>query len=91
MILHLVTPYVIGDGAKEPTDSLKNTSNNLLCWFASNQMKANPGKYNLIATCDNEKIICVNNYNIANRQFGKLLIVNINHKLNFNTHIDEAC
>ena len=48
MILHLVTPYVIGDGAKEPTDSLKNTSNNLLCWFASNQMKANPGKYHLM-------------------------------------------
>ena len=38
---------------KEAIDSLKNALDKLFCWFASNQMKANPGKC-LITSCDNE-------------------------------------
>ena len=35
------TPYVIGNGSKEIINSLKNALDDLFCWFASNQMKAN--------------------------------------------------
>ena len=34
------TPYGIGDGVMQV--SLKEASNELFCWFANNQMKANP-------------------------------------------------
>ena len=38
---------------KEAIDSLKNALDKLFSWFASNQMKANPGKCP-ITSCDNE-------------------------------------
>ena len=47
------TPYVIGDDAKEAIDSWKNALDESFCWFASNQVKANPDKCQLIAYCDN--------------------------------------
>ena len=53
------TPYVIGDGSKEVVDSLENALADLFCWFASNQIKANPNTCHLIASYDNEMSICV--------------------------------
>ena len=53
------TPYVIRDGSKEVIGSFKNALADLFCWFASNQMKANPDKCHLTASCDNEMSICV--------------------------------
>ena len=55
------TPYVVEDVVRKAVHSLKTTSDNLLCWFAINQMKANPDKCHLLASCDNEMSICVNN------------------------------
>ena len=37
------TPYVSGDSVIQVTESLEEVSDKLLCWFANNQMKANPG------------------------------------------------
>ena len=54
-------------------------SDDLFCWFASSQMKANTDKYHLIAICYNEMSICVNNYNIKSR-CEKLLGIKIDHK-----------
>ena len=53
------TPDVIGDGSKEVIGSFKNALAGLFCWFASNQMTANPDKCHLTASCDNEMSICV--------------------------------
>ena len=36
------TPYVSGDSVIHVTESLEEVSDKLLCWFANNQMKANP-------------------------------------------------
>ena len=41
------TPYVIGNGAKETINSLKEASDELFYWFANNQMKVNPDKFHL--------------------------------------------
>ena len=60
------TPYVSGDGTKQAIDLLKNASDELFCWFASNYMKTNPDKCHLITSCDKETSVCLNNYNIAN-------------------------
>ena len=45
---------------------LKNALDELFCWFPSNQVKANPDKWYLNASCDNELSICVNNYTVTN-------------------------
>lgn len=60
------TSYVTGYGAYKATDSLKNVSNDLFCCLGSNQIKKNPAKCHLIASCDNDMSISANNYNIAN-------------------------
>ena len=36
------TPYISGDSVIQVTESLEEVSDKLLCWFANNQMKANP-------------------------------------------------
>ena len=52
-------------------------------------MKVNPDKCHLIASCDDEMSIYVNNYNKTNSKCEKLLGNKTDHKLNFNTHIDK--
>ena len=51
---------------------MKNALADLFCWFASNQMKANPNKCHLIASWDNE--ININN------KYEKLLVIKIAHR-----------
>ena len=36
-------------------------------------------------------IICVKSYNLRNSKCEKSLGIKINHKPNFNTHIDQIC
>ena len=58
------TPYVIGNGAKEAINSLKEASDELFYWFANNQMKANPDKCHLLTSSSDKVSICVDNHNI---------------------------
>ena len=55
-------PYVTGDGVMQVTESLKEVSDELFCWFANNQMKANPHKYHLITSSKDEVSISVDIY-----------------------------
>ena len=48
------TPYVIGDGIIQVTESLKNASDELFCWSTINQMKVNPNKCHLITSGSDE-------------------------------------
>ena len=66
------TPYVIGNGVKEVTNSLKEASDHLFYWFEDNQMKANPGKYHLLTSSSDKVSICVDNYNIKSSKWKKL-------------------
>ena len=83
------TPYVIGNGAKEAINSLKETSDELFYRFANNQMKANPDKCHLLTSNSDKVSICVENYNIKSSKCEKLLGIKVGNKLNFNTHVDE--
>ena len=58
------TPYVIGNGAKEAINSLKEASHELFYWFANNQMKTNPDKCHLLTSSCDKVSICVDNNNI---------------------------
>ena len=59
-------------------------SDELFCWFANNQMKANPNKCHLITGSSNEVTIYVENYIIKSSKWEKLLSIKIANKLNFN-------
>ena len=43
------TPYVLGNGVIEVINSLKEEPDELLYWFANNQMKSNPDKCRLLS------------------------------------------
>ena len=55
---------------------------NYFVGFSSNQVKANPNKFHLTASCNNELSICVNNCNITNSECEKLSGIKIDHKIN---------
>ena len=83
------TPYVIGNGAKEAINSLKEASDELFYWFANNQMKANPDNCHLLTSSSDKVSICVDNYNVKSSKYEKPLGIKIDNKLNFNTYVDE--
>ena len=85
------TPYVIGNGVKEVINSLKEASDELLYWFADNQMKAIPDKCHLLTNSSDKISICLYGYNIKSSKCEKILGIKIDNKLNFNTHVDEIC
>ena len=64
---------------------------NYFAGFSSNQVKANPDKFHLTTSCNNELSICVNNYNITNSECEKLSGIKIDHKINSNIYIDKIC
>lgn len=55
------TPYVIEDGIAQVDEFLKEASYKLFCWFAFNQMKANPDKWHLITGSSYDVSICAKN------------------------------
>lgn len=76
-------------------NTLENDSRNLLNWFAINQMKANPDKFQAIAIGKKTKIhnltFDLNGIRISCEENVKLLGVTIDFELNFDTHITELC
>ena len=85
------TPYVIGDGVIQVTESLEETPDKLFCWFANNEMKQNPNKCHLITSKTDEVSIYVEIFNIKKSKCEKFLGIKIDNKSNFNIHIDEIC
>ena len=62
----LFTKYLHQDILGEITAFFaSNVSDQLFCWFPSNQMKVHHEKSRVITICDKEMDICVNNYNIS--------------------------
>ena len=76
-------------------DELVEDSTRLIQWFADNQMKANPGKFQAIAVGKHthSENICFNlGDNIVKCENSvKLLGVTIDFKLDFDEHISNVC
>ena len=51
------TPSVVRDGVIQVTESLKEAPDELFCWFANKQLKANPSKCDMITSSSNEASI----------------------------------
>ena len=54
-------------------------------------MKMNLDEFHLSASCNNNMSICISNHNIGNSKWETFLETKIDHKLNFDTYIDEIC
>ena len=80
---------------KRLIDELVEDSTRLIQWFADNQMKANPGKFQAIAVGKrtHSENICFNlGENIVSCEDNvKLLGVTIDFKLDFDEHISNVC
>ena len=86
------TPYSANNNIADVLSNLKLQSNILNKWFKDNYMKANPGKYHLLLSATEEtntlniEVVC-----IKNSKCEKLLGVNIDNNLTFETHVESLC
>jgi hypothetical protein len=75
--------------------ALEEDSNSLINWFSANKMQANPEKFQAISIGrkmhDKNVMFNLNGINLSCEDEVKLLGVNIDFKLNFNTHISNIC
>ena len=81
--------YIVKNNIWSVIKSLENNCVELFVRFSDNQMKANPDKCHFITSKD--LVINVENNNITNIKCEKLLGIRTDHKLTFNTYIDEIC
>ena len=71
---------------------LDKDSKILLEWFRNNGLKANPDKFHLLLSDNNEDYyISVANFTIQNSNSEKLLGVIFDNELTFNNHVSELC
>ena len=70
---------------------MEKTRVELFEWFSDKQMKANPEKCHFITSESKDLLINVENNQITNSKWEKLLGIKIDHKLTFSARIDEIC
>ena len=70
---------------------LENVSINMLRWFESNRMKANPDKYHFLSTDTNVLEINIGDLIINSTKSEKLLGITIDNKLSFEQHVNNLC
>ena len=86
------TPHVAANNAvEEVVENLTNITQKLFTWFASNLMKANPGKWDLLLSTQEEADIQIANATIESSMSQKLLGVVIDDQLKFELHIGNIC
>ena len=86
------SPYANEKEIELVTSKLKDDSEMLLNWVSQNALKANPDKFHMILSDDNNDIsIFVDGHEIINSPHKKLLGVSIDRKLSFDVHISSLC
>ena len=71
---------------------LETDSNTLLDWIKNNGFKANPDKFHLLLSDnDEEHYIKVENYTIQNSKSEKMLGIILDNGLTFNSHVSKIC
>ena len=85
------TIYNAGDNIEEVILSLRESSKKLFKWFSDNQMKSNGDKCHLIVSTNDTAEIQIGEYLIKSGTNEKLLGVNIDSKLTFDSHVSHLC
>ena len=71
--------------------SLQESSKQLFKWFSDNKMKSNSDKCHLIVSTNDTTEIQIGDSVIKSSSTEKLLGVNIDCKLNFDSHVKHLC
>ena len=86
------TPYSANNNIVDILSNLKLQSNILNKWFKDNYMKANPGTYHLLLSATEEtNTLNIEDVCINSSKCEKLLGVNIDSNLTFETHVESLC
>ena len=81
------TWYVCSENIDVTLEKLEKVGKFFLEWFSSNFLKANADKCHLILSMDELFSINIDNEVIKNSNNKKLLGINLNNKLGFDTHV----
>ena len=93
-----MTPYsrIAPENVQDLIKSLENASGDAIKWFQRNCMIANPGKFQSIIICKEKKqldsvTLTINNKSIQPSGSVKLLGIEIDNSLSFESHISSLC
>ena len=85
------TPYVCSENIDVTLEKLEEVGKVLFEWFSNNFLKANADKCHLILNTDEPFSFNVDNEVIKSRNNEKLLGINFNNRLGFDTHVTNIC
>ena len=85
------TPYVCSENVDVTLEKLEEVRKVLFEWFSNNFLKANVDKCHLILSTDEPLTINIDNEVIKNSNNKKLLGINLNNRLGFDTHVANIC
>ena len=85
------TPYVCSENIDVTLEKLEEVGKVLFEWFSNNFLKANADKCHLILSTDEPFSINIDNEVIKNSNNKKLLGINLNNRLGFDTHVANIC
>ena len=85
------TPYTYrtADKTDEVMKLLERDTTMLFKWFCGNQMKASISKFHLLVNKKDEVIINLEETEIKDSEYEKLLGIKVDTKLNFNEHLND--
>ena len=86
-----ITPYVCSKNADVTLEKLEEVGKVLFKWFSKHFLKANANKCHLILSTDEPFSINIDNEVIKNSNNKKLLGINLNNRLGFDTHVANIC
>ena len=85
------TPYMCSKNIDVTLEKLEEVGKVLFEWFSDNFLKANADKCHLILSTDEPFPINIDNEVIKNSNNKKLLGINLNNRLGFDTHVVNIC
>ena len=85
------TPFVVRDNIADVIKALEEIGENLLNWFANNEMKLNTNKCHLLLNSQEPNTLKAGDLLITNSLSENLLGITFYCKLKFNKHIEHIC
>ena len=86
------SPFVCETDNSSILQQLDKDSKTPLGWIRNNGLKANPDKFHLLLSDNDEDyFIRVANFTIPNSNSEKLLVIIFDNGLTFNNHVSELC